>query len=205
LPLRARPEAGQPLLVIDKARKQFGGLVAVNDMAFAVNSRRDRRPDRPERRRQVDHVQPGDRRAAGDFRRDPLRVGDTLRRIDSLPSREIVKLGIGRTFQHVHLLPEMTVLENVAIGAHLRARHGVLTARWPWTAARRRHCCSKRGASWNAWAWAACCTSRRATWPWASSASSRSRGRCAATRPCCCSTSPRPACATRKRRRWRPC
>ncbi|HBF49524.1 MAG TPA: metal-dependent hydrolase, partial [Massilia sp.] len=36
--------------------------------------------------------------------------------------------GIGRTFQHVHLLPEMTVLENVAIGAHLRARKGVLAS-----------------------------------------------------------------------------
>jgi branched-chain amino acid transport system permease protein len=57
-----------------------------------------------------------------------LRVGGSLRRIDSLPSREIVKLGIGRTFQHVHLLPEMTVLENVAIGAHLRARQGVVAS-----------------------------------------------------------------------------
>jgi branched-chain amino acid transport system permease protein len=38
LPQRAKPEVGHPLLVIDKARKQFGGLVAVNDMAFTVNS-----------------------------------------------------------------------------------------------------------------------------------------------------------------------
>ena len=33
--------------------------------------RRDPRPDRPERRRQVDHVQPRHRRAAGDARRSP--------------------------------------------------------------------------------------------------------------------------------------
>ena len=46
-------------------------------------------------------------------------------RIDSLTSREIVKRGIGRTFQHVKLLPGMTVLENVAIGAHLRGKTGV--------------------------------------------------------------------------------
>ena len=57
-----------------------------------------------------------------------LRCGDALARIDALPAREIVRLGIGRTFQHVHLLPEMTVLENVAIGAHLRARRGVLAS-----------------------------------------------------------------------------
>ena len=46
-------------------------------------------------------------------------------RIDGLTSREIVGRGIGRTFQHVKLLPGMTVLENVAIGAHLRGRTGV--------------------------------------------------------------------------------
>jgi branched-chain amino acid transport system permease protein len=40
--------------------------------------------------------------------------------ISNRPSREIVARGIGRTFQHVHLLPSMSVLENVALGAHLR-------------------------------------------------------------------------------------
>jgi branched-chain amino acid transport system permease protein len=40
--------------------------------------------------------------------------------ITGLPSRQIVKRGIARTFQHVQMLPAMTVLENVALGAHLR-------------------------------------------------------------------------------------
>src|SRR5690606_28994564 len=35
-----------------------------------------------------------------------------------------------RTFQHVKLLPTMSVLENVAIGAHLRGDKGVLSAAW---------------------------------------------------------------------------
>ena len=42
-------------------------------------------------------------------------------RIDALPAREIAKRGVGRTFQHVQLLPGMSVLENVALGAHLRS------------------------------------------------------------------------------------
>jgi branched-chain amino acid transport system permease protein len=128
LPQRARPALGHPLLVIDKARKQFGGLVAVNDMAFTVNSGEivgligPNGAGKSTMFNLVTGVLPV---TAGEIR---LRVGEQLRRIDSLPSREIVKLGIGRTFQHVHLLPEMTVLENVAIGAHLRARHGVVSS-----------------------------------------------------------------------------
>ncbi|KAG0763457.1 hypothetical protein G6F22_018421 [Rhizopus arrhizus] len=47
-------------------------------------------------------------------------------RIDNRSAREIAKLGVGRTFQHVQLLPGMTVLENVALGAHLRSDVGVL-------------------------------------------------------------------------------
>jgi branched-chain amino acid transport system permease protein len=132
LPQRAKPQVGHPLLVIDKARKQFGGLVAVNDMAFTVNSGEivgligPNGAGKSTMFNLVTGVLPvtsGEIRfGAGD------RGGNSMRRIDALPSREIVKLGIGRTFQHVHLLPEMTVLENVAIGAHLRARRGVVSS-----------------------------------------------------------------------------
>jgi branched-chain amino acid transport system permease protein len=37
-------------------------------------------------------------------------------------------LGLGRTFQHVRLLGQRSVVENVALGAHLRARRGWLAA-----------------------------------------------------------------------------
>lgn len=49
-------------------------------------------------------------------------------RIDGLSSREIAQRGMSRTFQHVRLLSQMSVLENVAIGAHLRGRRGVIAA-----------------------------------------------------------------------------
>ena len=38
--------------------------------------------------------------------------------------RRIARRGVARTFQHVNLVGAMTVLENAAIGAHLRGRHG---------------------------------------------------------------------------------
>lgn len=49
-------------------------------------------------------------------------------RVETLTSREIARRGMSRTFQHVRLLPTMTVLENVAIGAHTRGRRGVFAA-----------------------------------------------------------------------------
>jgi branched-chain amino acid transport system permease protein len=44
--------------------------------------------------------------------------------------RHLAARGLSRTFQHVKLLPEMTVVENAALGAHLRGRAGVLGAGW---------------------------------------------------------------------------
>ncbi|MFT3801500.1 MAG: branched-chain amino acid ABC transporter ATP-binding protein/permease [Burkholderiaceae bacterium] len=40
------------------------------------------------------------------------------------PSRRYARRGLGRTFQHVRLLGQRTVLDNVALGAHLRGRRG---------------------------------------------------------------------------------
>jgi branched-chain amino acid transport system ATP-binding protein len=39
-------------------------------------------------------------------------------RIDAVPARKIVSLGIARTFQNVGIYPDMTVIENVLLGAH---------------------------------------------------------------------------------------
>jgi branched-chain amino acid transport system permease protein len=52
-------------------------------------------------------------------------LGRTIR---NARPQEIVELGISRTFQHVKLVPDMTVLENVAIGAHQRGHAGALAS-----------------------------------------------------------------------------
>ena len=121
LPQRVKPVTGEPLLVVDKARKEFGGLVAVNDVSFQVKAGEI-----------IGLIGPN---GAGKSTTFNLVTGVLQatsgsitfhgERIDSLTSREIVKRGIGRTFQHVRLLAGMTVLENVAIGAHLRGKTGV--------------------------------------------------------------------------------
>ncbi|HTD04784.1 branched-chain amino acid ABC transporter ATP-binding protein/permease [Undibacterium sp.] len=124
LPHREKPAVGQVILEVELARKQFGGLVAVNDMQFQVGAAQI-----------VGLIGPNGAGKSTMFNLVtgvlPLTSGEirffrdgSLQPISGLPSREIVKLGIGRTFQHVRLLPTMSVLENVAIGAHLRAKHG---------------------------------------------------------------------------------
>ena len=42
--------------------------------------------------------------------------------------RAVARLGLARTFQHVKLRPQMSLLDNVALGAHARTRAGVLQA-----------------------------------------------------------------------------
>ncbi len=54
--------------------------------------------------------------------------GDVRFRGDSvvgLSPNRITRLGISRTFQTVHLFPNMTVLENAMVGQHCRSRAGV--------------------------------------------------------------------------------
>jgi branched-chain amino acid transport system permease protein len=48
--------------------------------------------------------------------------------IGSLQPFDIARRGIGRTFQHVRLIPAMSVLDNVALGAYLRGHAGVVRA-----------------------------------------------------------------------------
>jgi ABC-type branched-subunit amino acid transport system ATPase component len=48
--------------------------------------------------------------------------------ISGRPSRDIARRGLARSFQHVHLVSRMSVLDNVAIGAHLRGAKGTLAA-----------------------------------------------------------------------------
>jgi ABC-type branched-subunit amino acid transport system ATPase component/ABC-type branched-subunit amino acid transport system permease subunit len=121
---RARPEAGRVLLEAREVSKRFGGLTAVNRLSFAVSSGEI-----------LGLIGPNGAGKSTMFNLItgvlPLTSGEIAFcgvRIDSLPPRTIAGLGIGRTFQHVKLMPAMTVLENATIGAHMRGGAGILRA-----------------------------------------------------------------------------
>lgn len=50
------------------------------------------------------------------------------RRIEALPPHRRAQLSIARTFQHVQLMTEATVIENVMAGAHLSGRCGIVSS-----------------------------------------------------------------------------
>jgi branched-chain amino acid transport system permease protein len=127
LTLPARPRAASMpsvLLQIENARKQFGGVIAVNDVSFDVQAREI-----------VALIGPNGAGKSTTFNlitgvltASSGRISALGKSIDRAPPQEIVKLGISRTFQHVKLVPDMTVLENVAIGAHLRGHSGAIAS-----------------------------------------------------------------------------
>ena len=64
----------------------------------------------------------------GVFRADGGEIHFRGERIDRLAPKEIARRGICRSFQQVNLVGAMSVLENAAIGAHLRGRRGSVAA-----------------------------------------------------------------------------
>jgi branched-chain amino acid transport system permease protein len=124
LPARSKPVRGEPLLEAKAVRKAFGGLVAVNDISFTIRAGDI-----------VGLIGPNGAGKSTTFNLIsgvlPLTSGEVLLRgqpVHGLPSREVARRGMSRTFQHVKLVPDMTVLENVAMGTYLRTRASSLAA-----------------------------------------------------------------------------
>jgi len=117
-----RPQAGRPLLQVQQLRKEFGGLVAVNDISFSIAAGQI-----------VGLIGPNGAGKSTTFNLItgvlPLTRGSIVYRgkpLQAANAEQIARLGIGRTFQHTQLLPQMSVLENVALGAHLRRSAGAI-------------------------------------------------------------------------------
>ena len=121
---RDKPQRGELLLDVQSVRKEFGGLVAVNDVSFQLHAGDI-----------VGLIGPNGAGKSTTFNLVtgvlPLTRGAVQFRgesISGLPSRDIARRGMSRTFQHVKMIPDMTVLENVALGGYLRTRSNAAQA-----------------------------------------------------------------------------
>jgi len=113
-----------PLLEVSAITKRFGGLVAVNSLSFTV--------ERGQIRALIGPNGAGKTTVFNLITAvHPLNEGEIRvegRRANGLPSHRVARLGVARTFQNVELFGNMTVLENVMVGAHTQARAGLFGA-----------------------------------------------------------------------------
>lgn len=123
LPSRPHESAGaEPLLRVEGVCKRFGGLVAVNQVDFVVGRGEILTllgPNGAGKSTTFNLITGCSKASAG-----IVRFRET--RIDGCSPGAVARLGLARTFQHVKLIQDMTVIENVALGAHLRGRAGFL-------------------------------------------------------------------------------
>lgn len=118
------PQHGAQLLEVKEVVKKFGGLVACGNMNLSVGTGEVLAligPNGAGKSTMFNCISGVDTATSGE-------ISFLGERIEKLNSREIARRGMSRTFQHVRLLPTMSVLENVAIGAHLRGKQGVMAA-----------------------------------------------------------------------------
>ena len=124
LPRRAQAaSAAWPVLRIEGATRSFGALVAVNDVSFEVRSHELLAligPNGAGKSTLLNLI-------TGTLKPDAGRVVFLGDDVTHLQPRHIAAKGMGRTFQHVKLRPNMTLLDNVLLGTYCRTRSGLLT------------------------------------------------------------------------------
>ena len=122
--------APSPTFHADGLRKEFGGLVAVNDVSLDL-------PDHSI----VSLIGPNGagkttlfNMLTGLYKPTAGRIMLGERNITRARPDIIMGLGVARTFQNIRLFGSMTSVENVMIGRHARMRSGVIGAviRPPW-------------------------------------------------------------------------
>jgi branched-chain amino acid transport system ATP-binding protein len=106
------------LLTAENVRKEFGGLIAVNDVDFSIPRGSIVSLIGPNGAGKTTLFNVITRLYKPDSGRVVLADQDLLR----TPPYRMVRRGVARTFQNVVLFPTMTVTENVLVGAHTRMR-----------------------------------------------------------------------------------
>ncbi len=112
------------LLVATKVRKEFGGLLASDDIDFTIPRGAIVAligPNGAGKTTFFNQLTGVYKPTSGSIVFDGTEVVD-------MPPHAITALGIGRTFQNIRLFAQMSALENVLVGMHCRLRSGILGA-----------------------------------------------------------------------------
>ncbi|CAI1496948.1 Lipopolysaccharide export system ATP-binding protein LptB [Serratia quinivorans] len=113
-----------PLLTLSHVSKRFGGLTAVDDVSLNIHQGEIYGligPNGAGKTTCFNLITGLYRADSGEFRLQDRRYKPQA--ID-----KVAQAGIARTFQNLRLFNEMSVLENVMVGCHLRTRNGLWAA-----------------------------------------------------------------------------
>ncbi|MFH1084755.1 MAG: ABC transporter ATP-binding protein [Chloroflexota bacterium] len=121
------------ILEMDRISKRFGGVVALDQVSLKVHEHEILAligPNGAGKTTLLNII-------AGTLAADEGQVRFRDKRLDGRPTHERVRMGLGRTFQQAFVFREMTVLENVMVGCHIRGQCEALDAALRLGAARR--------------------------------------------------------------------
>ena len=110
------------LLVAEGVRKEFGGLVAVNDIDFAIPKGTIVSLIGPNGAGKTTFFN----MLTGVYKPTAGRIVFDGTDVTGKPPHAITELGVGRTFQNIRLFQHMTSLENVLVGMHARLKGGII-------------------------------------------------------------------------------
>jgi len=119
---RALPESGTLILKIEDVVRTFGGLTAVNKVSFELKAGEILGligPNGAGKSTMFNLL-------TGALQANTGRISFLGQDITRLPQMDIARMGIARTFQHVKLRPNMSLIDNVALGAYARTATGFL-------------------------------------------------------------------------------
>src|SRR6059036_51271 len=112
------------ILVAEQVRKEFGGLVAVNDVDFSVP-----------RGKVVSLIGPNGagkttffNMLTGVYKPTAGQILFLGEDVTGKPPHAITARGVGRTFQNIRLFQNMTAIENVLVGMHARMKGGLFAS-----------------------------------------------------------------------------
>jgi branched-chain amino acid transport system ATP-binding protein len=114
----------QPLLQTFALRKEFGGLVAVDDVDFTVPAESIVSLIGPNGAGKTTFFN----MLTGVYKPTAGRVVFAGEDLTSVPPHVFTQRGIGRTFQNIRLFQNMTALENVLVGMHTRLKGTLVEA-----------------------------------------------------------------------------
>jgi branched-chain amino acid transport system ATP-binding protein len=110
------------LLTASDVRKEFGGLIAVNDVDFTIPLESIVSLIGPNGAGKTTFFN----MLTGVYKPTSGQIVFDDHDITGKPPHAITKLGIGRTFQNIRLFQQMTALENVLVGMHARLHGGIV-------------------------------------------------------------------------------